>query len=112
MARKPKLLKTLPEPNDDMFEMRYRLRDLIVKNGPVFSTAYRDGYKACIDVEAYERACDDNTRLQHLLDVAQRGKHTPAQVKKIQKQLQVIFENEYLVSVVERFDDMLGTVTD
>jgi hypothetical protein len=112
MARKPKLLKALPEPNDDMFAMSYRLRDLIVKNGPVFSTAYRDGRRACIDAEEYERACDDNTRLQQLLDVAQRGKYTPAQVKKIQKQLEAIFEGEYLVNVVERFDDMLPLITD
>ena len=111
--RKPKLLYELQEPNDHILDCGFRLCDMV--KSPMhnlFSTSYRRGAISWLDAEAFERACEEDKKLARALDIAQRGKYTDVQLKRIQKELTRIFEEVHLVDIVEKFHQVLPRVRD
>jgi hypothetical protein len=78
----------------------------------LFETDYRHGPINWIDPEAFERACADDKKLARALDIAQRGKYTAVQLKRIQKEVLRIFEEVVLVDIVEKFQNVLPQVRD
>ena len=111
--RKPKLLYTLPPPNEDLLGCGWRLRNMRKSEAHrLFETDYRHGPINWIDPEAFERACADDKKLARALDIAQRGKYTAVQLKRIQKEVARIFEEVLLVDIVEKFQKVLPQVRD
>lgn len=111
--RKPKLLYELQEPNDHILHCGYRLRNMV--KSPMhnlFATSYRHGAMAWMDAEAFERVCAEDKKLARALDIAQRGKYTNMQLKRIQKEIARIFEEIQLVDIVEKFHQVLPHVRD
>lgn len=111
--RKPKLLYKLSPPNEDLLGCGWRLRNMQKSEAHrLFETDYRHGPINWIDPEAFERACADDKKLARALDIAQRGKYTAVQLKRIQKEVLRIFEEVVLVGIVEKFQNVLPQVRD
>ena len=111
--RKPKLLYTLPPPNEDLLGCGWRLRNMQKSEAHrLFETDYRHGPINWIDPEAFERACADDKKLARALDIAQRGKYTAVQLKRIQKEVARIIEEVLLEDIVEKFQKVLPQVRD
>ena len=111
--RKSKLLYKLSPPNEDLLGYGWRLRNMQKSaSHRLFETYYRHGSINWIDPEAFERACADDKKLARALDIAQRGKYTAVQLKRIQKEVSRIFEEVVLVDIVEKFQNALPQIRD
>ena len=111
--RKSKLLYKLSPPNEDLLGCGWRLRNMQKSEAHrLFETDYRHGPINWIDPEAFERACADDKKLARALDIAQRGKYTAVQLKRIQKEISRIFEEVVLVAIVEKFQNALPQIRD